>query len=70
MAYQRLKIAEVWFWENGILSIYQLTVDGYQLSEKSIGLPDLDITLLVDCIKLPSHTQALKQFRQTYDVDH
>jgi Uma2 family endonuclease len=68
LAYQRLKISEVWFWEDGILSIYKLTVDGYQLSEKSIGLPDLDITLLVDCIQLPSHTQALKQFRQTHNV--
>jgi Uma2 family endonuclease len=68
LAYQRLKISEVWLWEKGMLSIYWLTEDGYQLSEKSICLPDLDITLLVDCIQLPSHVQALKQFRQTYDV--
>ncbi len=68
LAYQRLKIPEVWFWENEILSIYKLTTDGYQLREKSISLPDLDIKLLVDCINLPSHVQALKQFRQIYDV--
>jgi Uma2 family endonuclease len=69
LAYQRLKISEVWLWEKGTLSIYRLTEDGYQLSEKSIGLPDLDITLLVDCIKLPSHVQSLQQFRQFCNCD-
>jgi Uma2 family endonuclease len=64
LAYQRLKIAEVWFWEKDMLSIYILTTDGYQLSEKSIGLPDLDIVMLVDCIKLTNHTDAVKRFRQ------
>jgi Uma2 family endonuclease len=64
LAYQRLKIAEVWFWEKDMLSIYILATDGYQLSEKSIGLPDLDIVMLVDCIKLTNHTDAVKRFRQ------
>lgn len=64
LAYQRLKIAEVWFWEKDMLSIYILTTDGYQLSEKSIGLPDLDIVMLVDCIKLTNHTDAVRSFRQ------
>jgi Uma2 family endonuclease len=64
LAYQRLKIAEVWFWEKDMLSIYILTTDGYQLSEKSIGLPDLDIVMLVDCIKLTNHTDAVRRFRQ------
>ncbi len=64
LAYQRLKIAEIWFWEKDTLSIYILTTDGYQLSEKSIGLPDLDIVMLVDCIKLTNHTDAVKRFRQ------
>jgi Uma2 family endonuclease len=64
LAYQRLKISEVWLWEKGTLSIYRLTEDGYQLSEKSIGLPDLEIAMLVDCIKLTNHTDAVKRFRQ------
>jgi Uma2 family endonuclease len=64
LAYQRLKIAEVWFWEKDMLSIYILTTDGYQLSEKSIGLPDLDIAMLVNCVKLTNHTDAVKCFRQ------
>jgi Uma2 family endonuclease len=67
LAYQRLKISEVWLWEKGTLSIYWLTEDGYQLSEKSIVLPDLNISLLIDCMKVASHTQALQQFRQVYN---
>jgi hypothetical protein len=67
LACQRLKIAEVWFWEKEILSIYQLTADGYQLSEKSIILPDLNISLLTDCMKMTSHLQSLQQFRQIHN---
>jgi Uma2 family endonuclease len=67
LPYERLKISEVWFWEQGTLSIYTLTVDGYQLSEKSIVLPDLNISLLFDCMKMSSHTQALQQFRKMYN---
>jgi Uma2 family endonuclease len=67
LAYQRLKIAEVWLWEKGMLSIYWLTEDGYQLSEKSISLPNLNISLLIDCMNLSSHTQSLQQFRQVYN---
>jgi Uma2 family endonuclease len=67
LAYQRLKISEVWLWEKGTLSIYRLTEDGYQLSEKSIVLPDLNISLLIDCMNLSSHTQSLQQFRQVYN---
>jgi Uma2 family endonuclease len=67
LAYQRLKISEVWLWEKGLLSIYRLTEDGYQLSEKSIVLPDLNISLLIDCMNLSSHTQSLQQFRQVYN---
>jgi Uma2 family endonuclease len=67
LAYQRLKIAEVWLWEKGLLSIYWLTEDGYQLSEKSIVLPNRNISLLIDCMNLSSHTQSLQQFRQVYN---
>jgi Uma2 family endonuclease len=67
LAYQRLKISEVWLWEKSLLSIYRLTEDGYQLSEKSIVLPNLNISLLIDCMNLSSHTQSLQQFRQVYN---
>lgn len=63
-AYQRLKIAEVWFWEGEQLSVYALGETGYQLVSQSQLLPSLDITLFMRCVNLAHHTQALREFRQ------
>jgi Uma2 family endonuclease len=65
IAYQRLQIPEVWFWEKSNLSIYSLQTDTYQKVEHSIILPNLSIVLLADCINIPNHIQALKTFRQS-----
>ena len=63
-AYKRLKIAEIWFWENGQILLYTLQDSDYQLTEKSVLLPNLDLTLLIKCVNLPNHSQALREFRQ------
>ncbi len=63
-AYERLQIAEVWFWEKGELSLYALDNNGYVKIDRSQVLPRLDIQLLVRCIDLPNHLQAIKEFRQ------
>jgi Uma2 family endonuclease len=63
-AYQRLQIPEVWFWEKGKLSIYALGDAGYIQIDRSQVLPSLDIPLLVSCIDIPNHLQAIKRFRQ------
>jgi Uma2 family endonuclease len=63
-AYKRLQIPELWFWEKGRLSLYALSVEGYEAIERSQLLPELDIELLTDCINLPNHAQAVKTFRQ------
>ena len=63
-AYQRLQISEVWFWEKGKLSLYGLGETGYTKIDQSQVLPRLDIQLLVRCIDLPNHLQAIKEFRQ------
>jgi Uma2 family endonuclease len=63
-AYKRLKINEVWFWENGKFSLYSLQDNDYKIIEKSVLLPDLDLVLLVNCVNLPNHSSALKEFRQ------
>jgi Uma2 family endonuclease len=63
-AYRRLQILEVWFWENGQLSLYALSATGYEAVPQSRLLPELNIALLTDCINLPNHAQAVKTFRQ------
>ena len=67
-AYKRLQIPEVWFWQNGQLSVHHLrtteTESFYEEINRSELLPGLDLELLKRCINLPNHTQSLKEFRQ------
>jgi len=64
-AYKRLQIPEVWFWEKDKLSLYTLQSGGYQETQHSKVLKDLDIELLERCVNLPNHLQAVKEFRRS-----
>lgn len=44
--YQRLGVPEVWFWEDGLLSVYCLQGDSYIKVSKSTLLPDLNLDVL------------------------
>ena len=50
--YRALEVAEVWFWQDGVLRLHHLREDGYQRIDRSElpGLKDLDIELLKRCI--------------------
>lgn len=66
--YQALGVPEVWFWEDGSLTLYRLRQEGYQCIDRSElpGLEDLQIELLKQCI-LMAETDfpgAVKLFRQ------
>ncbi|MBD2539413.1 Uma2 family endonuclease [Coleofasciculus sp. FACHB-SPT36] len=63
-AYKRLKIPEVWFWVNEQLSFYTLGNAEYETVPKSQLLPNLDVALLIGCINIANHTQALREFRE------
>jgi Uma2 family endonuclease len=63
-AYQRLRIPEVWFWENGKLALYALQDNRYETINQSKVLPALDIVLLTRCINVSNHVQAVREFRQ------
>ena len=62
-AYKRLQIPEVWFWQNGSLSLYALREEGYEAIAQSEVLPELNLVLLVRCINFPNHVQAVREFR-------
>ncbi len=63
LAYQRLQIPEVRFWEKGKLSIYALRPDSYESIRQSEQLPALDIELLEQCMNIQNHVEALKTFQ-------
>jgi Uma2 family endonuclease len=62
-AYKRLQIPEVWFWINDELLFYSLGNEGYESVSKSQLLPSLDVALLMGCINIENHAQALRKFR-------
>lgn len=62
-AYKRLQIPEVWFWMNDELLFYSLGDGGYEAVSKSQLLPNLDVGLLMHCINMENHAQALREFR-------
>ena len=62
--YLRLRIAEVWFWENNRLAVYRLREDDYEQVSRSDFLPELDLALLVRCVLMPSIIEARTEFIQ------
>ncbi|MDY6782812.1 MAG: Uma2 family endonuclease [Cyanobacteriota bacterium] len=62
--YQRLEVPEVWFWEDGVLSLYHLRDNGYERINRSELLPDLDIELLSRYITYHDQYDAVEEFTQ------
>jgi len=59
--YKRLGIPEIWFWEDGVLSIYYLRED-YEQVDRSELLPELDIALLVRYVTYFDQYDAVTEF--------
>jgi Uma2 family endonuclease len=66
--YKALGVPEVWFWEDGIFSVYHLRAEGYQRIARSEipELIDLDFNLLTRCVLMAqtSRLEAAKAFRK------
>ncbi|MEZ2229788.1 MAG: Uma2 family endonuclease [Microcoleus sp.] len=60
--YLRIRIPEVWFWENNRLDVYGLREDNYEQVSRSELLPELDLELLVRCVLMPSRIEARTEF--------
>lgn len=61
--YRRLRVGEVWFWKNGMLSVHVLSGDRYRTAERSALLPGLDLALLCTFLDRRSATEAMRDFR-------
>lgn len=75
--YRRLGVTEVWFWERNQFKLYhirdneekeQATVYpdsyGYEALSQSEILPELDISLLEQCLTISDSIQAIDEFEQ------
>ncbi|XGV99615.1 MAG: Uma2 family endonuclease [Leptolyngbya sp. BL-A-14] len=66
--YQALGVPEVWFWEDGLFSLYRLRADGYERIDCSEipELASLDMAHLSRCVLLAetSRLEAAKEFRK------
>ncbi|OCQ97938.1 hypothetical protein BCD67_02050 [Oscillatoriales cyanobacterium USR001] len=62
--YQVLGVAEVWFWEDGVLAMYRLVSDSYEKISSSVVLPGLDINLLCRCLLMASSVEGMREFRR------
>jgi hypothetical protein len=56
----------VWFWEDGVLSLFHLGEDGYERVDRSLipGLDAIDVAVLSRCVLVgeTSFIQARKEF--------
>lgn len=62
--YQALGVQEVWFWENGEISIYQLTSTDYQQVSESQFIKSINLARLAECAAIESRPQAVREFRR------
>jgi Uma2 family endonuclease len=60
--YKRLKIAEVWFWEDNQIYICRLTDNNYEKLDRSTFVPELDLALLVRCVSMSDVLEATTEF--------
>ncbi len=68
-SYKRLKIPEVWFWDDGVLEVYHLRGEGnelhYEKIDRSEELPGINLELLLCCANMVNHVDAIKTFQQS-----
>jgi Uma2 family endonuclease len=64
--YQLRGTPEVWFWQNGKISIYRLENSEYVEVQTSVWLPDLDIIHLEQCLLMDSQLDAMTAFEEKY----
>ena len=62
--YQRLGVQEVWFWEDGVLTIHHLRRTGYLQIERSQLLENLPIDLFCRFITYHDQYDAVVEFRE------
>ena len=60
--YRRIGVQEVWFWEDGVISIYALHSNSYELIHNSELLPELDIRSVEFHARMADQFDAVNSF--------
>jgi hypothetical protein len=60
---EKLGVKEVWFWEDGAISMYYLNGNEYIEVQQSHFLPNLNTKRLAHCAIIASRSQAVRAFR-------
>lgn len=63
--YRRIGVREVWFWEDGVISVYCLRSTAYELVQQSELLPGLDLRSLEFHTRMADQYDAVNAFMQT-----
>jgi Uma2 family endonuclease len=63
--YRRIGVREVWFWEDGVISVYCLRSTEYELVQQSELLPELDLRSLEFHTRMADQYDAVNVFMQT-----
>jgi len=62
--YEKLGVDEVWIWRKGVIEVYVLAGEKFELVPRSRVLPDLDLELLASMLGRDTLTQAVRDFRK------
>jgi Uma2 family endonuclease len=62
-AYEKLGVAELWFWIRGRLQVYRLRGETYVAVEQSEELPGIDLRLLESFLEIPTTSRAIREYR-------
>jgi Uma2 family endonuclease len=60
--YAGLGVGEVWFWREGLLEVHVLQGGEYAPADRSVLLPDLDLSLLERFLTYDDQTQAAREY--------
>ncbi|PSN14696.1 hypothetical protein C7293_10550 [filamentous cyanobacterium CCT1] len=67
--YRRLRIKEIWFWEDGVLEVYHLRGANDSLRYEKVATSEevsgIDLALLLRCINMTNHVEAVKTFQRS-----
>ncbi|MEG4046162.1 Uma2 family endonuclease [Microcoleus sp. Pol17_C1] len=63
--YRRVGVQEVWFWDDGVISVHCLRSTGYELVSKSELLPELDLRSIEFYSRMADQYDAVNAFMRS-----